>query len=290
MTVVLFFLLAPYVRDGQFGFTMAALFLLSLSLLILVDLKERRAWKSLPDARLRFANKYKMQYFPKEWHISGLEQIAPSNIPGSRDEAYCNHLTSKDWEYCDFTYNYYKRTKHGEYKAGTVYYGLMFTRLPRTLPNVFFDSKNSRGRQFRFTFARKQKHSLEGNFDSFFTTYFPEDYTIDSMSFISPDVMLAMIDAAEYDIEIIGDVLCFYGPVSTAETDLITMSNKLLAVRSQLMDNIQTYRDERLPYAVGRKGVAVQGMALDKSKFLKRLTIAIAILYIVLRFAFAFVR
>ena len=263
--------------------------------LVFFAVRSRETWvinkkvNRLADTREAFALQNSYMYVPIWSNISDVHSIAPMHVEGSRDERFWNYIDANQWQYCDFSYNYYRKTKHGEYRAGTVYYGVMFAKLPRKLPNVFFDSKKARGRQFRFTFKRNQLHSLEGNFDEYFATYFPDDYTIDSMSFISPDVMHALIDAAEYDIEIVGDMVCLYGPIYTNESDLLLMSQKLTAIKNQLMQNIQTYRDERLPMHVGRQTVAIQGMALNKSQFLKRLSAALVLIYVILRIVLSFV-
>lgn len=264
--------------------------------LVFFSVRSRETWQinktvnGLAQSRERLASQQGFQYSAFEWsNISSVRNIAPMHIEDSRDEHFWNYIDAKQWQYCDFSYNYYRKMKHGEYCAGTVYYGVMFAKLPRKLPNVFFDSKKARGRQFRFTFKRNQRHSLEGNFDEYFATYFPDDYTIDSMSFISPDVMHALIDAAEYDIEIVGDIVCLYGPIYTNENDLLLMSQKLVVIKSQLMENILTYRDERLLLGVGRQTVAIQGMALNKSQFLKRLSFALVVLYVILRIVLSFV-
>jgi hypothetical protein len=61
-----------------------------------------------------------------------------------------------------------------------------------------------------------------------------------------------------------------------------------MSIKKELMDNILTYRDERLPYDVGRKMVAIKGVSLERSKLMKRLSIAGIIIYIVVRIALEF--
>ncbi len=252
----------------------------------------RRTWKisksinQLSETRQSFAQAHNFSFMPIHSDLAGLP-IALTHIHDSRDERFWNHIDAGPWQYCDFSYNYYRRTKYGEYRAGTVYYGIAFTKLPRVLPNVFFDSKKARGRQFRFTFSGTQLHSLEGDFDNYFATYFPDDYTIDSMSFITPDVMQAMIAASEYDIEIVGDTLYLYGPLSTDPNDIMLMSQKLNDIKARLLQNIMTYRDERLPMNVGRQTITPTGMVLKKSRFMQILTIVAVVLYVVGRIVVA---
>ncbi len=192
-----------------------------------------------------------------------------------------NHIYTENWTYGDVSYDVMRETKYGDYKAYTIHYAAMTTKLPRTLPNVFFDSKKSRGRQFRFHFTKSQLHSLEGNFDEYFATYFPEQYTIDSMSFITPDVMHALIDASDYDIEIKGDTVSIFGSLGGPKQQIPEMERLLGAIRQQLMDNIMTYRDERVPYDKGRQTVAPIALSLKKSKFWVYVSIATTILYLI---------
>ena len=207
---------------------------------------------------------------------------AIDELHGRHDPRVTNVLGTPDWTYADFVYNLHGRIKSAEYVRAKVHYGIMTTMLPRKLPNIFFDSAKARGRQFRFHFAASQRHSLEGDFDEHFVTYFPEGYTIDSMSFISPEVMWALRDARDYDIEIYGNRLFLYGPLFDPETQLQDMSVKLAEIKKQLANDITTYRDERLPFAEGRKRVAATGMSLRINIFWKVVGILAAIGYFIM--------
>jgi hypothetical protein len=204
-----------------------------------------------------------------------------------RDPVVTNVIGTSDWTYGDFTYQTYGKNKNSEYVQTKVYYGVMTTQLPRRLPHVFFDSIKARRRQFRFHFAADQRHSLEGDFDKFFVTYFPDGYTIDGMSIISPDVMLKLRDAREYDIEIFGNRLFLYGPLYEPQVQIEDMATKILAIKKELLDNVLTYRDDRLPYALGRKQVAAQGASLKISNYWKVAGWISLAVYIILRIAIA---
>lgn len=192
-----------------------------------------------------------------------------------------NEIFTSDWAYCDYSYPIYHETKYGRYKAGEVLYAAMATRLPRKLPNVLFDSSKSRKRQFRFLFSKSQKHSLEGDFDKHFTTYFPEQYTVDSMSFISPDVMIALRDASDYDFEIQDDVLYMFGSMYDPREQISDMSAKLMKIKQELLDNVLTYRDERVAYADGRKTVHAQGLRLKRSRWREKVAVVIFVFWLV---------
>lgn len=232
-----------------------------------------------------FAQKHGFKLSTAQRSAWGSSLGAIDDLRGARDKMMKNLVEGPDWTYGDFSYNLYRKTKHGEYKAATAYYGFMMTRLPRALPNVFFDSIKARRRQFRFHFARDQRHSLEGDFDRHFVTYFPANYTIDSMSFISPDVMWALRAASDYDVEIVDNCLFLYGPLYDPEVQVTDMAAKITAIKKELLDNITTYRDERLPYAEGRQRVAPLGASLKRSRFWAIATTVFIILYLLAQLA-----
>lgn len=207
---------------------------------------------------------------------------AIDEVEGVRAPRITNMVHGADWTYADFTYDVYQRTKYGEEKSATVFYGVMAAELPRMLPNVFFDSKKARKRQFRFHFAGNQQHSLEGDFDNYFATYFPGDYHIDSLSFITPDVMWELKNAVDYDIEIFGNKLFLYGALTEPDEQIADMQAKITAIKARLMQNITTYRDERIPFASGRERVAADGLKLKRFTLNPRIAMILAIIVFVL--------
>jgi len=194
-----------------------------------------------------------------------------------------NYLTTDSWNYLDVSYEVYQKTKNGEYKAATVYYSVLVTKLPRILPNVFFDSKTQRGRQYKSKFTGDQRHSLEGNFDNYFDTYFAEGYTIDDMSFVTPDVMQALIAASDYDIEIVQDRLLMYGPVYVDANMVNDGATKLIEILRTLKITAAAYRDSRLPGAAAAQAVTPQGMFLRRKKAAIWPTIIFITVYIIVR-------
>jgi hypothetical protein len=175
-------------------------------------------------------------------------------------QEFVDYVSSEDWSY--FDWKYVERLRFDQttrYTSNYVYYGVMAAKLPRPLPNVFFDSKISRGHQFWLELTGAQRHRLEGDFDKYFRTYFAKDYAIDSLSFITPDVMEALIAASEYDIEIVGDRVLFYGPIYVDITRLDDMAAKLKRVQAQLAHNARTYHDNHAPAAERATKVAPEG-------------------------------
>lgn len=201
-----------------------------------------------------------------------------------RDRQLVNHLLTPNWNYIDFSYCVYGQTKYGEYKSAFVYYSVLVAKLPRVLPNVFFDSKSQGGRQYKAQFDKDQRHSLEGDFDTYFDTYFAEGYTIDSMSFITPDVMQALEDAHNYDVEIMGDRLLMYGPVYVDASEVTDGATKLQAILKTLQVTARAYEDERLPGSSGKQTVTPMGLQLRRKTSLTWATIIFVCAYIALHF------
>lgn len=198
-------------------------------------------------------------------NIVGFQASAITRLGREKINAEENCLYAPDWSYCDYSYPISNRGRYGKEEVARVYYAAMGTRLPRKLPHVVFDSLQSRKRQMRFLFDENQRHKLEGDFDQHFASYFPEDYSIDALSFISPDVMQALKEADEYDIEIIDDRLFMFGSMYQPEEQIPDMAAKLMAIKGELLDNILTYRDQRVFGAEGQKQVSIEGARLQKS-------------------------
>lgn len=179
---------------------------------------------------------------------------------------YENFIFTNDWEYVEIGFLAKAQSGPKKYRTKMVHYGVMSVKLPRKLPNVVFDSLKHQRRQFRVLFDPKQYIQLEGMFDKYFATYFHQEYTIDSLSFITPEVMEALIEADEYDIEIVHDRLLLFGPTKPdAQAQLEDMSKAVMRIRKKLLNNILTYRDERVPGYEGRQVVARTGMFLQNA-------------------------
>lgn len=172
-----------------------------------------------------------------------------SSFPGGTLDEQHNGVDSiryiaqaPDYLLYDTTFNFYAHTKMGDYLSKQLFYTVMEVRLPRPVPHLIFDNIHAKGRQFRFRYLQTQQLSFEGNFDRQFTTYAPEHYEIDTLSFITPDVMQAMLAAKDYDIELRGDRLFLYGPLlDSAEIPVVLELGQRIA--QELSHNLSTYRD-----------------------------------------------
>lgn len=277
-----------FVPEGQWRILWSIGLLVVLGFWVFSEFYLRFMLRKILQAREGELNNYAdaigAEFYPlSEEMLVNFELMSLADLDSERDKSWENYIVAKEWIYCDFSYAVYNSTRNGDYKSFTEHYGVITAKLPRELPNVFFDSLHARRRQFRFHFSRSQRHSLEGNFDNYFATYFPENYTIDSMSFISPDVMHALIDAADYDIEIIGDRLFLYGALYEPSEQLDDMTYHLNSIKKQLLDNIITYRDERLSFTEGRERVHIQAASLQRSKLVKWVSLGLLTVYLVFR-------
>ncbi len=200
-----------------------------------------------------------------------------------RSRSYENYIFGDDWEYSEVSFKARGQSGLGRLKKRLVHYSVMRVQLPRKLPNVVFDSLEHQRRQFRVVFDSKQYIQLEGNFNKYFATYFGNGYTIDDLSFITPEVMESLINAKNYDIEIVHNSLLLFGPIqSYPKVQIEDMSQAIKLIRKKLLNNILTYRDERLPYDEGRGVVARAGMFLEKQPIgALFVTILIGLLYLI---------
>lgn len=179
-----------------------------------------------------------------------------------------NAVVGDGWLYSDFTFDVYDQSSDGtSRKIRTEYYGIMSAKLSRQLPQIFFDSYTSHGRQFKFQFASAQEYDFEGDFNQHFKAYIPAEYTIDTLSFISPEVMVALQAAADYDIEITGNHVILFSEAGVPERLLPDMAAKLQAIVRELEDNMRTYHDSHTAGVKGYKTVARKGSRLEHFNF-----------------------
>ena len=172
------------------------------------------------------------------------------------------------WRYGEYRVTAYTELRDNalRYKSSYRYTAVVAITLPRMLPNLFFDSHVAHGDSMRFRLDGSQRLKLEGNFDNYFTLYAPLHYPVDTLSFITPEVMEAMIAAGDYDIEIAGNTMYLYGEgIERDPAAFVTMAQKAVLIYDKLMNNIVTYRDERVPEEQGRRIVSAFAWTLRKS-------------------------
>ena len=109
--------------------------------------------------------------------------------------------------------------------------------------------------------TKKQRLSLEGDFDRHFSLYCPVGYERDALYLFTPDIMARFIDhAAALDVEIVDDWLFLYGQRQFSTLDPATWA-WLFSVVGALLDKFAQWarwRDERLAMDAAAPG-AVSG-------------------------------
>lgn len=119
------------------------------------------------------------------------------------------------------------------------------------MPHLVFDNKQAGGHQFRRIYLNSQKLSLDGNFDDYFATYSPEYHQIETLSFITPEVLWAMIELQNCDVEFLDDYLLCYAPLLRHD-QLATFRQRCLELHIKVNDNLSDYverQQKTVPFA-----------------------------------------
>lgn len=167
----------------------------------------------------------------------------------------------------------YQYTKgHGKHQH-TYYWWYAAVRMARSLPHMVLDSTQNNAKLFGSSLPvllpGSQRISLEGDFDTHFKLYVPKQYDVDARYVFTPDVMAALIDSsANFDIEIIDDVVFFYTP-DNDKPDAAVLSELftvLDVVAREVHDQTGKYADDRVPDSRRTNKIAAQGRRLKKWK------------------------
>lgn len=136
-----------------------------------------------------------------------------------------------------------------------LYYCFVRFKLPRRLPNMILDSKQNNSFGGRLSnlpqgISSKHKLSLEGNFDSRYSLYVPEQYQRDALYIFTPDVMHALLDSSRsYDCEVVDDDFYIFLQVTIRPAkfdmfqEMINIANK---VGREISEQAERYADERV--------------------------------------------
>ncbi|CAN5176670.1 hypothetical protein BH09PAT3_BH09PAT3_4220 [soil metagenome] len=169
---------------------------------------------------------------------------------GSRQKALS---AGPGWQLFEMEVDIMRHTKYGDFVGKQLYYTVYEVELSRIVPNILFDSHLAKGRQFKYRYVGSQQLSLEGDFDGLFTVYAPDHYKIDTLSFVTPEVMLAIRDARHFDIELVNNRLFMYGPLLFDESEMQHMQMLGAKLAVAINDNIDTYADSYLKGATRRE-------------------------------------
>lgn len=240
-------------------------------------------------------NKIRMIEFAQANGMTYSANLAYDNRPGvifheGNSKKFREILSSTKHAFSEMgTYEY----TTGSGKNRTIHaFGFVKIKLPRKLPNIVLDSKknNFLGKISNLPsgMSGNQKLSLEGDFDSYFTLYTPKQYERDALYIFTPDVMQAIVDAAQdYDCEVIDDTFYLYSktPLDLKKPKQIQeMLNITGKLRAELTAQTDYYADDR----VGDRAlntVATPGVRLKRRLSVLQI-IAIVIAIIILAFNF----
>ncbi len=142
--------------------------------------------------------------------------------------------------YDTFLYPGKWETRH-RYRSPPQYYTVLEIQLNRPVPQLIFDSKKAAGRQFERVYASSQKLSFDAFAEGVFTAYAPQNCEIETLSFITPEVSLAMLEMDDCDIEFIGsNLLCYTQMLPTWELE--SFKAKCLNLHGKVNDNLSPGR------------------------------------------------
>lgn len=148
-------------------------------------------------------------------------------------------------------------------------FGVVAIELTRALPHVLLDAKANNWLGFSNlpAFSSSQLLTLEGNFNKYFDLYVPKGYERDALYFITPELMVLLIDlGAQFDIEIIDNRLYMYGSkeFTFEKTETIRTVFQLIDVLGgEVQENTRRYADARIPRSANV--IAQPGKRLKRS-------------------------
>jgi hypothetical protein len=134
--------------------------------------------------------------------------------------------------------------------ATMISFGFVGIRLDARVPNIVLT--NSRATVLASTgttFARRQRLSLEGDFDRTFSLHCPVGYERDALYIFTPDLMALLIDAAQdSEVEFIDDWVFIYSARSRRlwnADEFGRLHAAVLAVGGRAIRRTAAYEDER---------------------------------------------
>lgn len=134
-------------------------------------------------------------------------------------------------------------------------YTVLEVKLRQATPHLVFDSLRAKGRQFRAIYSGSQRLTgvLGHQFDLRFNTYSPMHHTIETLSFITPEVIEAMLGIDDCDLEFVDNSLFCYAPF--LPPDRLDAFQKLgLNLHAKVNDNLRLYQSpERAVKPFGRR-------------------------------------
>ncbi|GAA5195118.1 hypothetical protein [Microbacterium jejuense] len=205
--------------------------------------------------RARDERRYRLDRFARANGMSYVPRIDAPGLPGMifslGSSRNATDLVRGDRpRFVEFG-NYEYTTGSGK-EQQTHHWGYVAVKLDVPLPNIVLDATSNNslfGSNLPAAFDKRQRLSLEGDFDRYFDLYCPAGYETDALYLFTPDIMARFIDhAAALDVEIVDDWLFLYGRREFSTTDPATWA-WLFSVVGALLDKFAQWarwRDDRL--------------------------------------------
>lgn len=146
------------------------------------------------------------------------------------------------WFY-DIQTDLYHETRYGPRKYGERYYTVLEMKLRRVVPHLIFDSKDANKQQLKSIYDSRQKLDALPALQDFFTVYAPQHHAVETLSFITPEVIEAMIEIRECDLEFVGDSLFCYAPLLDGN-ELANLRQSGFLLHSKVNDNLPTHSSQ----------------------------------------------
>ena len=124
------------------------------------------------------------------------------------------------------------------------YYTVFEAQLRREVPQLVLDSRQAKRQQFAKVYLHAQRLELGPNLVDYFEVYAPNGYQIEALSFITPEVIEALMLMADRDVEFNRDSLLCYAPLLSA-ADLDRFQSQCLYLYNKVADNLSPNPDRR---------------------------------------------
>ncbi len=208
---------------------------------------------------------------PKQFMAGGaanwLQADRARNFVGYRGYTITNRRLFADfgnWLYSEF--ELFRENKNQKFQTRKVL-SVAQLNLPREMPHIIFDSRHAFGDRAKRQIDRVHRLHLHPELEEHFTIYSPINYEIDTLSFITPEVIEILLDAKNYDIEILGRQIFLYSPLRPLKAQLSGTERIVRSLEHRFIDNLDTYRDARVSASgSGERTISAGALRLNKSR------------------------
>ena len=121
--------------------------------------------------------------------------------------------------------------------VATAYYTVFEVKLRQNVPHLLFDSKVAKKQQFKSAYLSSQKFEEFVGLEKHFNLYSPKHHQIETLKFITPEVIESLIDLKDSDVELVNDSLLCYAPLLEGD-QLKDFRRRCLNLQVRLNDNL----------------------------------------------------